>query len=626
MSEPTAAELVEKVANALGYEVQNHPDTGVTDVTTVEAKPDDDTKPREDAAPQLQAWKGPLVVENAPTGDRRRIMPGAITARELPLTMMLQRETPQGGLGGNPHAGARAAGHIKLIWPGDDGIQWGAGVFDTGADGQEAARMRSEDTLRGLSVDLCSSEAEIGCLQMGADGECAKEELQITSGEIMGVTITPFPAIPEAQFELIDSTEFASLSAQYGQAFAANEPDADDVGSTVAKRKMMQPGGGKIDKSKSVPSGSDTNPATGTPDAAMRGPMTADGGPLLPPEDWFANPELAHPTPFTITDDGRVYGHAAQWGVCHIGVQGTCVTAPHSPSGYSHFTVGAVRASCDCDDPSGQAEIPTGPITLGTDHADGRLTPAEATMHYANTGMAVADVSAGEDEHGIWVAGALRPGLADEKIRELRSAALSGDWRRIGGNLELVGVLAVNVPGFGVGRTKFHTAGQDQTALVAAGVIVGEKLTPTDALEMQARELAALRREISEIHKAVAVPVLIDQQVARLKVNEWVHVEDQRPTDSPPPTPPPVDLAAELIHLTIEEGAQLRNFDTAQRKAAAKSGAAMPDGSFPINNCGDWMNARRAIGRAPAARRPAVQAHIDKRGKALGCGSGDSGS
>jgi len=46
------------------------------------------------------------------------------------------------------------------------------------------------------------------------------------------------------------------------------------------------------------------------------------------------------------------------------------------------------------------------------------------------------------------VSGALRPDLDPSNIRGLMASDVSGDWRRIGGGLELVAVLAVNVPGF----------------------------------------------------------------------------------------------------------------------------------------------------------------------------------
>lgn len=59
-----------------------------------------------------------------------------------------------------------------------------------------------------------------------------------------------------------------------------------------------------------------------------------------------------------------------------------------------------------------------------------------------------------------------------------------------------------------------------------------------------------------------------------------------------------------------------RDFSAGRRRADAKSGAALPDGSFPIENKSDLHNAMRAIGRAkdPAKAR----SHIRARAAALG--------
>jgi hypothetical protein len=75
------------------------------------------------------------------------------------------------------------------------------------------------------------------------------------------------------------------------------------------------------------------------------------------------------------------------------------------------------------------SRVPVGQVTLGTGHAP-IYASAQAAAHYDNTGTAVADVRAGSDVYGIWVAGALRPGVTDTQVRALRGAALSGDWRR----------------------------------------------------------------------------------------------------------------------------------------------------------------------------------------------------
>ena len=61
---------------------------------------------------------------------------------------------------------------------------------------------------------------------------------------------------------------------------------------------------------------------------------------------------------------------------------------------------------------------------------------------------------------------------------------------------------------------------------------------------------------------------------------------------------------------------QEREFTAEERKAAVKTGAALPDGSFPILTKDDLANAIQAFGRA--SDKPATMAHIKKRAKALG--------
>jgi hypothetical protein len=180
---------------------------------------------------------------------------------------------------------------------------------------------------------------------------------------------------------------------------------------------------------------------------------------FVPDNAWFTDPQLPGPTPLTVADDGRVYGHLATWGTCHTGMSSTCVTPPHSESGYGLFHTGTQVTST--------GPVAVGRITLGTGHADIRLGMRAAAAHYDNTGAQVATVRAGEDAHGIWLAGALIPGTDTAKIEELRRSPLSGDWRTVGGTLELMGALAVNLPGFPVVRSD---AG-DRLAMVAAGMV-----------------------------------------------------------------------------------------------------------------------------------------------------------
>jgi hypothetical protein len=183
-----------------------------------------------------------------------------------------------------------------------------------------------------------------------------------------------------------------------------------------------------------------------------------------PPLEWFEDPKLAGYTGIVVTDEGRVYGHVAPWNACHIGYDGECVTAPREDV-HDHYMTGEVV----CSD-GGRAQV--GQITIGTGHASLYMSAKPAADHYDNTGTAVADVAVGNDKHGIWLAGAIRPGADPQSVFELRAAGrVSGDWRRIGGKLRLVALLGVNVAGFqGDTRTRARVAGGQPMALVAAGL------------------------------------------------------------------------------------------------------------------------------------------------------------
>jgi len=220
--------------------------------------------------------------------------------------------------------------------------------------------------------------------------------------------------------------------------------------------------------------------------------LVASSVPTTPPAEWFVNPDFVSATPIFVEDTGRVFGHLALWDTCHTGRPDMCLTPPRSSSNYTFFQTGYVSAAAE----TGTVEIPVGSITMATGHASTRpgVSAAAAIAHYEHTGFVVADVTAGEDEYGIWVAGALRSGVTSEQIREFRGASLSGDWRNLGGNLELVAALAVNVPGFPVPRVQAGLAASGaQTALVAAGANIEDcGCSSTDNYETRIAKLEAI--------------------------------------------------------------------------------------------------------------------------------------
>lgn len=79
-----------------------------------------------------------------------------------------------------------------------------------------------------------------------------------------------------------------------------------------------------------------------------------------------------------------------------------------------------------------------------------------------------------------------------------------------------------------------------------------------------------------------------------------------------------IHASADMMeHLELSGAEIFRDFPAGERRKMAKSGQAMPDGSYPIANCADAANAIHAVGRA---KNPdAVKAWIKRRVRALNC-------
>jgi hypothetical protein len=190
-------------------------------------------------------------------------------------------------------------------------------------------------------------------------------------------------------------------------------------------------------------------------------PITAAADP-----SWFSNPgytedderlveqapdrpeeSVTYGAPLSVSEEGRIEGHLALWGRCHVGIGSTCVRPPKEESSYRGYLVGEAVPG-----------VPTGPLVLGGGHANLSMSAAAAQSHYDTTSRAVADVTVGVDEFGIWTAGGIRASAKPDDVGVLRGSALSGDWRPIGGALRLIAVLAVNSPGFRINRPRAMAA------------------------------------------------------------------------------------------------------------------------------------------------------------------------
>lgn len=402
--------------------------------------------------------------EGEETVDNRIIEANATNfERTPPLPWMFTNETSFG------HEGAILAGVIEEVLRNGTVVVL-RGRFDTGPAGQEAERMVREKMMTRWSPDFGSVESTVEVTKEDEEGFPIEFLERLMSGTILGGTQVPFPALDSAIITLVgEATEEVTEP----------EPPAEEVPSAPEPEAEAASG--------------------------LRLVASAIEAPSRPPAAWFEDPQLDGATPITVTEDGRIFGHIAQWNQCHIGRDDICVEPPSSVSGYAYFRTGEIVT----DD---GAPVPTGVITMGTGHAPLRpgTTPSAATEHYDNTGTAVADVIAGEDAHGPWIAGAIRPGVTEAQLRALRGSSLSGDWRRIAGSLELVAALAVNVPGFPIPRPTAMAASGQCEALVAAGVTMTAQL---DKRPLDNTRWTAIESQMQTFQKITELlaPVIVEQ-------------------------------------------------------------------------------------------------------------------
>jgi len=438
--------------------------------------------PEEVAAAELpERWHAFLFVEGLRTTDGRAAQVGAGDFRNLPVGLSWQYRNEPG------HRSSEVVGAIEEISYKEGGETWqlvyAEGSFDLGsAVGQECARqVKLQGGTRFVSADIEPIESELVYLDpsqpptndilemLFGDQDCYE---LLTSYRLCAATVVNIPAFPQCVIAPID-----------------------------VELEIVEPQG---------------LPEVEPPPQPML-LASAIHAPVEPPPEWFDDPKLTRPTPLRVEEDGRVFGHIAEWGRQHTGYLNQRKNPPHSRSGYAYFMTGKVR----CSDGSRRA---TGTITMGAGHADKRADWRMAQAHYdAGPGaVQVCDVSVGEDDIGIWAAGALRPGVTEEQLREFMALAPSGDWRPIGAypEPELIAVAQVVAPGFPVlslaasagtlaglvefSRPRVFMRDGEVASLVAAGRVYDDP--GTDAWHRLNERLTAIEANYELIR-----PLLLDQ-------------------------------------------------------------------------------------------------------------------
>lgn len=475
------------------------------------------------APPGAMKWSGVLATLDMPSSDGRMIQSAGLTIRPLPLPLSYQQHGEHGG----EEAGKTVIVGRILTAAIEGGQVVGTGDFldVMGCYEAMAALEQVAAGIGGVSIDL--PVQVVSYMAPGPGGTLLPIDpmqylgdpdtiIQVAEqSELAGACIVNTPAFAAARIELVAAdTAVPNLAPVVADAASpvgpvltddsitfpdgtvlhvgdqvnivdANNPaitsgliesiDPSTNAVTVAVEDPTQPGqtnsitvdAGSLSVADPDAGEPPATGGTGTPDgvtaAAMRFPGLEEEH--VYPAEWFDPVQLDGPTRMTITDEGRVYGHLAQSGTCHVGFADKCVAPPESPTNYAYFHMGEVKTD--------KGLIAAGKITVGGGHADIRLGWRLAQEHYDNAASVGAVVRAYRDEHGIQVAGALLPNATKEQIAAMRRSPLSGDWRIIGGERELTFAHCVNDPGFPIAPRAALAADGHPTALVAAGIVYG---------------------------------------------------------------------------------------------------------------------------------------------------------
>jgi hypothetical protein len=180
-------------------------------------------------------------------------------------------------------------------------------------------------------------------------------------------------------------------------------------------------------------------------------PLAASGAthvveiPDRPPLAWFQEPSEAPEIGLIqVTDAGRVYGYVAPKGVAHRAIADRDVQVPLGNVDYRSW----MNRPTILD--TGE-RIATGVVTMDCGHASTMawVGAKQSIDHYDNACSVIASARIGENAYGVWIAGALMPGVTGTQVARMMACQLSGDWRphraKVGWR-EFTAALVVPVP------------------------------------------------------------------------------------------------------------------------------------------------------------------------------------
>lgn len=346
------------------------------------------------------------------------------------------------------------------------------GPFDLGSDvGREYARQVVSGFARWVSIGL--DEQPVKITYIWPDGvepatpmdqlTAQPEQVILDGGRIGELTGTSMPAQADATIEptpeLIElmGDEIDEAAAARPPVARANPREVSNVQTATARAAAAlrrQPASNLADAVEALTA------------AAYRIEI-----PDLPPPEWFDEPtDMPMEGALNVDDNGRVWGLLAPLHVNHRAYarSGGRQEVPFGNVDYGRFNGGAALTTA--------GKVSAGPLTMDCGHAprfrpDGQAGPE----HYENSCSVVGAVRAGESRSlgGVWIAGALLPGVGVDQVARMLACRCSGDWQPHGDKVgwsELIACLLVPSPGFATARAAASYDGEG--VLVASSVPV----------------------------------------------------------------------------------------------------------------------------------------------------------
>lgn len=438
-----------------------------------------------DAGTDVRPFEALMCVEGRWTGDDRLIMVDALSWDGLlPMPLTCDHAGMVTSIVGRIDAIERRPGNTP-----DERFIVGSGFIDVGMEaGVEIVRQIEAEMLRGVSIEL--DAVDMG----GVDPDTADEEemfwsMVVESARLRALSVVPVGAFAEAYITL----------------------------GAVERRTDIPP----VEGPTPLPADQVPEMPDDMPDDDMRSRVIVAAGhtitiPDVAPAAWFTEPtDVVIEGALTVTDDGRVYGLLAPANVAHIGRRDG-ITAPMGDVNYAAFLRG--------ETPTESGRVVTGNITMSCGHGNASASGAQAVEHYDNSCSIVATVAVGERTvapFGVWVAGALLPGVDADQVRRMMACQLSGHWvpSDDGRGYDLVGALLVPVPGYPMARSRASVTVRDG-ALVASAVPVqfaGE--APRHSIDVQLGEAAEniigeVSRQLSAMAKGM---IAMDSRMRRME-------------------------------------------------------------------------------------------------------------